>query len=146
MAQSQARPCGLGCVLRRPPHSECTNHCYGQNYSWVGGENLENHSCSPSSCSAVECFLLPRQVVAQLPHGIAACMGTAESWPDPLTDHLEKGPGQPCVRRRLCFCSGNFQYFFMLFRLTCFSQRKLLNRVQLRLGHSLLGRIGTGIR
>lgn len=85
---STAMRVGL-CTAKAPP-TECTNHCYGQNHSWVGGENLENHSCSPSSCSAVECFLLPRQVVAQLPHGIAACMGTAESRPDPAMDPLRK--------------------------------------------------------
>ena len=85
---STAMRVGL-CTAKAPP-TEGTNHCYGQNYSWVGGENLENHSCSPSSCSAVECFLLPRQVVAQLPHGIAACMGTAESRPDPAMDPLAK--------------------------------------------------------
>uniref|UniRef100_A0A669Q3M3 E3 ubiquitin-protein ligase NRDP1 domain-containing protein n=1 Tax=Phasianus colchicus TaxID=9054 RepID=A0A669Q3M3_PHACC len=49
----------------------------------------------------------------------------------------------PVVRGRLCFCCGNFQYSCMLCRISCFSPRKLLNRVKLRQRRSDQGRLGT---
>lgn len=62
---------------------------------WVG--------CRPSVCSQFPSAGYWGGAALHLPNKQGAinslCMGTAESWPDPLIEHLGKGPGQPWEHR-----------------------------------------------